>query len=476
MGAGTALSCYILLIPLYLQSRESLLGKLVILSYPVGDLAILFGLTITLICRWCQMAPAALVLLVFAFICLFAADSWVAWLLLYDSYQTGGPPDLFWMACYLLVPLAGLVLLRLTQRTPAPQGAQQAEARLEAHPERQDLKEAFQFLFPFVAALLVSAMIGMRVMIAPAHPLQSLPPLLPSLMIFGLLLLVIVRQGITVLEQARLRREREVARTNELAVREANRQMEAFLGIVSHELRTPLTSIIMGLQISQRRTLSLLHALANPAGDVSIKVASLHANAETTLHQSGRLNRLVNDLLDMSRIQAGQLAFQFTRANLDAIVRTAVEEQRQAVPERQIQLHLPEREPLWVEADAQRIGQVVTNYLTNALKYADEARPVEVGVQEEGLQGRLWVRDQGPGIAPSEQARIWEHFHRVPGVEVQSGSGIGLGLGLYISRAIIASHHGQVGVESVPGQGAMFWFTLPLAVPKRMGKGEADGC
>jgi signal transduction histidine kinase len=114
---------------------------------------------------------------------------------------------------------------------------------------------------------------------------------------------------------------------------------------------------------------------------------------------------------------------------------------------------------------AGRIEQVVTNYLTNALKYSPADRPVEVGVEVEPgkQQVRVWVRDQGPGLPLAEQGRIWERFHRVQGVEVQSGTGVGLGLGLYICRMIVERHHGQVGVQSASGQGATFWFTLPLS-------------
>jgi len=102
------------------------------------------------------------------------------------------------------------------------------------------------------------------------------------------------------------------------------------------------------------------------------------------------------------------------------------------------------------------------NYLTNALKYSAEDRPVEIGIEMEDWVARVWVRDAGPGIPSEEQDRVWERFHRVPGIEVQSGSGIGLGLGLHISRTIIERHRGHVGVESTPGVGATFWFTLPL--------------
>ena len=85
-----------------------------------------------------------------------------------------------------------------------------------------------------------------------------------------------------------------------------------------------------------------------------------------------------------------------------------------------------------------------------------------MGVEAETRQARVWVRDQGPGLPPQEQEHIWERFHRAKGGEVQSGAGVGLGLGLYISRIIVERHRGQVGVDSIPGQGATFWFTLPL--------------
>jgi signal transduction histidine kinase len=144
-------------------------------------------------------------------------------------------------------------------------------------------------------------------------------------------------------------------------------------------------------------------------------------------------------------------------------VRAAVEEQRQLVPQRTILMRCLFDRPVPVVADADRIGQVVTNYLTNALKYSLEERPVEVGIQIHDQQARVWVSDQGPGLSPAEQEHLWQHFYRVPGVEVQSGSGIGLGLGLYISKTIIDQHQGQVGVQSTLGKGSTFWFTLPLA-------------
>src|SRR5262249_43067154 len=108
----------------------------------------------------------------------------------------------------------------------------------------------------------------------------------------------------------------------------------------------------------------------------------------------------------------------------------------------------------------------VTNYLTNALKYSAADRPVAVGLQLGEQQARVWVRDAGPGIPSEEQEQIWEPSHRARGITAQSGNGGGLGLGLHICRTVIEQHHGQVGVESARGQGATFWFSLPLTPPQ----------
>ena len=105
----------------------------------------------------------------------------------------------------------------------------------------------------------------------------------------------------------------------------------------------------------------------------------------------------------------------------------------------------------------------MTNYLTNALKYSPETAPVVVGIEREAEQVRVWVRDQGPGIPSTEQDRLWERFHRVPGIWEQGSSRGGLGLGLYVTKMLIERQQGQVGLRSTLGQGSTFWFTLPLA-------------
>lgn len=454
MSAITAITWYFLLAPLYFQSHVTPLGRFINLYYPTADLVILFGLTVTLFYYECHMERIVVMMLIAAILCLVTADFWVAWLIATIGFTPGTPPDLFWVAFYLLVPVSALAWLRLTQYklTLPPQ----PRARRITRPLRwQSPQEMVRFLFPLVAALLASAVIAVRAILAPVQPMS---PLGPILVIFGLLGLVTIRQGITVLENAQLRQEREIALANELAEREAKRQTEAFLGIASHELKTPLASVIMGLQLIQRHSRPLPGTPEQP-GKPSVGPPGA---LELVLSQAGRLNRLVNDLLETSRIQAGRMELRFQAANLVNIVEEAVKEQQQLAPGRTISFHLPEEKFVSIWADPERIGQVVINYLTNALKYSPESRPVQVGILVEEQQAYVWVRDLGPGIPPEEQHRIWERFHRASGVEVQSGSGVGLGLGLYISKRIIEGHGGNVGVQSIPGHGSTFWFTLPL--------------
>jgi len=145
------------------------------------------------------------------------------------------------------------------------------------------------------------------------------------------------------------------------------------------------------------------------------------------------------------------------------LTRDIVREQRQRVPRRVVRLDVPDQTSVWVRADGDRIAQVLTNYLTNALKYSAGDTPIVVGldVDVDGMMARVWVRDEGPGLDLAEQERVWERFYRSADVEHRTGSSVGLGLGLYISRTIVERHGGRVGVESTPGAGAAFWFVLP---------------
>jgi signal transduction histidine kinase len=249
-----------------------------------------------------------------------------------------------------------------------------------------------------------------------------------------------------------------------LALQETNRLMNEFLSIAAHEIRTPLTTIRACLQLSQRQLKRLLSDEASLSSTVKNRLTTTSELTERAVHQASRQTRLVRDLLDVSRIQAGHLNLHPEPIDLTMLVTSVVTDQRTQTPNRTILLEVPDVE-LPVQADRDRIEQVIDNYLSNALKYSEADKPVQVRVEREGQgQARVLVRDEGPGLPQAEQQAIWERFYRVPDVEVKSGSGIGLGLGLHISHTIIEQHGGQVGIESEPGQGSTFWFMLPLII------------
>lgn len=271
-----------------------------------------------------------------------------------------------------------------------------------------------------------------------------------------------------VIDRQQLMDERAEAQGHVVALREANSRMEEFLSIASHELRTPLTTIKANTQLAMRRLRSMHQ---QPEALPTTTVARIDAAYDMLTRaerQVGVLNRLVGDLIDISRIQSGRLQIHLKQEPCDLlqIVRECVFEQRKATPERIIGMSLPDVDQAPVMVDADRIGQVLTNYLTNALKYSEAVKPVEVTVElehEHGFHVKVSVQDWGPGLSVEEQESIWNCFYRSQRIKVLSGSGVGLGLGLYISKTLIERHNGQAGVTSKMGVGSIFWFTLPLA-------------
>jgi PAS domain S-box-containing protein len=265
-----------------------------------------------------------------------------------------------------------------------------------------------------------------------------------------------------VVERERLQQETLEARASELALREANRRFDEFLSIASHELRTPLTTIKGNIQLALRRLQTFQRQEFENAQALKEKLERIESPLSYAEQRSSVQNRMISDLLDVSRIQANRLVLVMKPCNLVDIVRSSVRDERHAAPNREITLEILTDKHVPIIADADRISQVIHNYLSNALKYSPAHQPVNVRIEREGAMARVSVSDKGPGLSPQEQQRVWERFYRVKGIEVQSGSGIGLGLGLHICRMIVEYHNGQYGLESAVGTGSTFWFSLPV--------------
>ncbi|MEN5139742.1 hybrid sensor histidine kinase/response regulator [Pseudomonas juntendi] len=230
----------------------------------------------------------------------------------------------------------------------------------------------------------------------------------------------------------------------------AVRMRDDFMSIVSHEVRTPLNGLILETQL---RKLHLARGNLDAfSGD------KLQAMVERDERQINSLIRLIEDMLDVSRIRTGKLSLRPKAFDLSQLVRGLVENfaAQAAALDTHIELH--GCAPLQGEWDEFRIEQVLANLLSNALRYG-ERKPVKVRVYEEDGLACVQVQDQGIGIGMANQQRIFQQFERVAS---QHASG-GLGLGLYISEQIVHAHGGLILVESEEGKGATFTLQLPLA-------------
>ncbi|GER91200.1 histidine kinase [Dictyobacter vulcani] len=247
-------------------------------------------------------------------------------------------------------------------------------------------------------------------------------------------------------------------------LKEQELRKDAFISIAGHELRTPLTALKGNLQLADRQVNKLLSDRQEPSIlQVRTELQTIQKRLARSLHQVGLQQRLINDLLDVSRITANKLTLSIEECDLKNLVHESVEDQRTNTPTRTITLEMQVTEPVIVRADQGRIEQVISNYLNNAIRYSNKDQLITVGLTVQDQQARIWVQDHGPGLSAEAQKHVWERFYQEPGVSIQTGSGVGLGLGLYICQTIIARHGGQIGVESVLKQGSTFWFTLPLA-------------
>ncbi|HXG09974.1 MAG TPA: ATP-binding protein, partial [Gemmataceae bacterium] len=259
-------------------------------------------------------------------------------------------------------------------------------------------------------------------------------------------------------ERAERQRLQEELRQRAEALAEADRRKDEFLALLSHELRNPLAPIRNALQIMR------LHGPLDP---------TLEKARDIIERQVRHLSRLVDDLLDVSRITRGKITLRKERLDLSAVARLAIEIARPLIDKRQHQLIVTTAtEPLWVEADPVRLEQIISNLLNNAAKYTDPGGRVWLTTERADDWAVLRVRDTGIGIPQEIQAHIFDLFIQADRSLDRSQGGLGIGLTLV--RRLVEMHGGTIEAFSPgPGQGSEFIVRLPLAVPRVEETGSA---
>jgi two-component system phosphate regulon sensor histidine kinase PhoR len=221
---------------------------------------------------------------------------------------------------------------------------------------------------------------------------------------------------------------------------------DEFIGIASHELKTPLTSLKGYIQLINSYNKEAVPAVVKQYVDK----AGIAIN---------KLQRLVNDLLDVSKIQAGRLEYALEEVDLTTLISASVENAQYMYPQHQFDNRV--RQGVKVDGNAERLEQVLMNFINNAVKYSQQNKKIIIKTEIQGRSVRVSVTDFGIGLSPEQIDRIFERFYRV---EDQKFMASGLGMGLYISTEIINNHKGKIGVDSELGKGATFYFELPLAI------------
>ena len=215
---------------------------------------------------------------------------------------------------------------------------------------------------------------------------------------------------------------------------------------VSHELKTPLTSVRMGLHL----------LLEERIGPLNAKQTELLLAAR---EESERLLRMINDLLDIAKLESGRADLLCEKVETRSLVGSAEVDMRPMVESRGMDLAIQVASDLpFVFVDARQIGHVFSNLISNAVAHSKPGDEILIAANSQKGGVRFSVTDHGPGIPVEHQARLFERFFRVPGSDPR-----GAGLGLAIAREVVTAHGGQIGVNSLPGLGAEFYFVLPAA-------------
>ena len=245
------------------------------------------------------------------------------------------------------------------------------------------------------------------------------------------------------------------------AEREAMQMKNEFVSTVSHELRTPLTSIKGYIDL-------ILDGEAGEVNEIQQEFLSI------VKENSDRLVELINDMLDISRIESGRIVLKVQPLDIAERVCGAVNTFKAVLDQqgRSIHVDVPDELPK-AAGDPDRVGQVLINFISNAIKYSPEGGDVYVSADFEDDRVKVGIRDEGIGIAPEDQARLFTKFYRVDSSLTREIGGTGLGLS--ICKSIIELLGGEVGVDSEQGKGSTFWFTLPLASERHVRTPSLEG-
>lgn len=434
MLAGTMAAWYLVVGPNVEQHGIRALSAVLNVAYPVGDLVILYGLTAIVLGQRTQASRRSLQALAAGAGVFMVTDLLYAHLSLTSSYHGGDWPDVGWMAALLLFLVSAEI-----EHLLAPEAATRP-----ASPPR-----TLSWL-PYGAVG-----VGYGLLVLEAGRKHLTYPLIGLLLgAVSLTFVVMLRQATVTRENARLRedvlqfRHRELEEANQILTEanrklsEADRMKTVFLSSVTHELQTPLTSIV-GFS-------NLLLDAGHLEGEAQEFARRLNRNADV-------LSKLINELLDLSRLENGGVTLALETVRLSEFLPPVLLQLSGVSADHRLELAL--QDDVTMRADPGALTTIVTNLLSNAVRFSPAGTTVTVAVAADGPWGELSVLDEGPGVPESDRLRVFERFFRSPDPEVALVPGTGIGLALVAE--LTQRMGGSVTVDNRPVRGAHFRVSLP---------------